>query len=276
MREITVSSPCAPAIFCVNGADRSTLRTEHLLNNPGIYIAFWGPKIYVGASMKVVGRLTNGKHPMPLRQAERLVAIVDRTGQLSWDGAQVAERLAYRQLTASGEFLARHDEPNGGQVDEVEYRRVHDFVDAVIAALRREGLVSPTLSANRGGGQAPRPEQALFATRAERPRPQPSLYRLDACGLEAKALVDDNSCTLLAGSAVRASVMRSAHPSARRRRVELLHLGGQIPNGKDYLLTEDLKFGSATGAARFILGSKTRADIWNVVDPSAGQPLRAH
>lgn len=277
MRQISVAVPYAPAIFCIPGLERRLLRTEPLLGDTGIYAAIWGGEVYVGASKNLVARLTKGPHLVTPRLADRIIAIVDGTRQLSWDGAQVAERLLYRQLIASGELKPRNEEPNGGRVDEVEYELVHDFVEIAMQALRREGLASPVPPASRtpAANQTARAQQTLFATRVERQERQVGLYRLDACGVKARARVVDNSWTLLAGSAIRSEVMPSAHPSAKQRRIELLHSGGLVKKGRDYMLTRDLDFASATGAAHFVVGSKTRADIWSAVD-AAQQPARLH
>jgi hypothetical protein len=118
-------------------------------------------------------------------------------------------------------------------------------------------------------------EQTLFAIKAEHSAGKAGFYRLDACGVEARARVDEDSWTVLAGSAIRGEVMPSAHPSARRRRIELLHSGGLVQKEGHYVLTQDLSFGSATGAAHFVVGSKTRADIWSAVRTSR-RPTRTH
>lgn len=277
VRQISVVVPYAPAIFCIPGHERGRLRTEPLLGSTGIYAAFWGNEIYVGASKKICDRLTKGQHLMLPRPADRIIAVVDRSGQLSWDGAQVAERLLHRQLIAAGELEARNDEPSGGQVDEAENELVHDFVEIVMQALRREGLASPVTpeSRTRPANRVALSENALFASKVERQVCQAGLYRLDACGVKAQARVVDNSWTILAGSAIRSDVMPSAHPSARQRRIEMLHSGALVKKGSNYMLTQDLSFGSATGAGHFVLGSKTHADIWSAVD-SAHQLVRPH
>lgn len=276
LRRIDVPTIYVPAIFTVSGSDRANLRREPLLDRPGIYAAFWGAEVYVGASKAITKRLTKGRHVVAPRPADRIIAVVDGTDRLSWDGAQVAERLLYRKLTASQDLKARHDEPSGGQVDAVTYELVHDFVETAVAALREEGLLSPvppsapTMPAGPGKHDA----MSIFATRAAPASSHAGIYRLEACGVAARARVDGDSWTLLAGSQVRGSVMPSAHPSAQRRRIELLHSGGLVKKGSDYLLTEDLSFGSATGAAHFVVGSKTSVDIWRAEGASGERPLK--
>lgn len=275
VREISIPTIYVPAVLSVPGVDRASLRHEPLLDRPGIYAAIWGNEVYVGASKTVVTRLTKGRHLIAPRPADRILAIVDRTDQLTWDGAQVAERLLYRKVTASSALKARNEEPSGGQVDATTYKLVHDFVETAVVALSRAGLLS---ALDEGNGTPPsgpgiRDLTSIFSTRVKPPLLSASLYRLEACGVAARARVEGKSWTLLAGSQVRGSVMPSAHPSAQQRRIELLHSGGLVKKGRDYLLTEDLSFGSATGAAHFVVGSKTSVDIWQAESTLTERPL---
>ncbi len=97
-------------------------------------------------------------------------------------------------------------------------------------------------------------------------------YELRSCGLLARAVTRNGSWIVLKGSEIRMAVQPSAHGSASQRRAELLHSGALVDEGDRYRLTQDLSFGSATGAGHFVVGCKTKADIWR---PSAGDEPQA-
>jgi hypothetical protein len=84
--------------------------------------------------------------------------------------------------------------------------------------------------------------------------------------MKARARIIDGRWTVLAGSQVRAQVMPSASPSAQQRRIELLHAGSLIKRGPDYVATRGLPFSSAAAAAHFVVGCKTRPNIWQLLD----------
>jgi hypothetical protein len=91
----------------------------------------------------------------------------------------------------------------------------------------------------------------------------------------ARAMTRNGDWIVLKGSEIRMAVQPSAHGSASQLRAELLHTGALVSEGDRYRLTQDVTFGSATGAGHFVLGCKTKADIWRPCeadDPRARAP----
>lgn len=293
-----------PALFCAAGTDRAQLKSETILARPGVYIGLWvnspgeRDEVYVGASQSVGLRVANGSHLVAPRPADLIIAIVDRADQLSWTDAKVAERLLFQLLERHGDLDMRSDIPKGANVDMANYERMNGFVGQAFDAMVRSGALSPSIDSstgeNRGPADSALPEAAApSGPSASRPsEPQVGVaahraiartpftsetanaqlfssqarYHLDACGVRARARIIDGRWTVLAGSQVRARVMPSASPSAQQRRIELLHAGSLIKRGPDYVATRDLPFSSAAAAAHFVVGCKTRPNIWQLFD----------
>jgi len=307
-----VMSGHLPALFCAAGTDRAQLKSETILARPGIYIGLWSGKqgerhkAYVGASHSVDLRAANGSPLVTPCPADLIIAIVDRNDQLSWTDAKVAERLMFQLLERHGDLEMRHDTPKGASVDMRNYTRINGFVDQAFEAVIASGVLSPrsdsSISENREPAEpampeattlsshsASRPSKPLVGVTAHRAIAQTPFtsetanarlystqarYHLDACGVKARARIIDGRWTVLAGSQVRTRVMPSASPSAQQRRVELLHSGSLVKRGPDYVVTRDLPFSSAAAAAHFVVGCKTRPNIWQLFDtaPEAMPP----
>lgn len=293
-----------PALFCAAGTDRAQLKSETILARPGVYIGLWvnspgeRDEVYVGASQSVGLRVASGNHLVAPRPADLIIAIVDRADQLSWTDAKVAERLLFQLLERHGDLDMRSDIPKGANVDMASYKRMNGFVGQAFDAVIRSGVLSPSSGSSTGENREPaepampeattpsshsasRPSEPLVGVTAHRAIERTPFtsetanarlystqarYHLDACGVKARARIIDGRWTVLAGSQVRARVMPSASPSAQQRRIELLHSGSLIKRGPDYVVTRDLPFSSPAAAAHFVVGCKTRPNIWQVLD----------
>lgn len=87
-------------------------------------------------------------------------------------------------------------------------------------------------------------------------------FSLSSCGVVAHARAEDGKWIVLAGSQVRSTTAPSAGSTASRQRQELLYDGGLIERGNHLVLTEDIAFATASGAANFVVGSRHKPEIW--------------
>lgn len=263
-----------PQIFFASGARRALLGRQPQLRQPGIYLGTLAPWANVGTGSDVGKRVSKGAHLSMLGADDTIFAVIDRNDRLAVGDARVAERLLAQAVEAQGEFKLRNMMPKGEAVDSATYGRIFAFVSEAIQMLREARLAFTS-----GAGIAlfdGEPVEATLDPQEDADVPGQS-YELRSCGLLARAVNRNGEWIVLKGSEIRVEVQPSAHGSASQRRAELLHSGGLVSEGDRYRLTQDLRFGSATGAGHFVVGCKIRPDIWRLSandEPPAPLPRR--
>ncbi|HEV7436769.1 MAG TPA: DUF4357 domain-containing protein [Pseudorhizobium sp.] len=261
--------PFEPQIFFGTGGARKDFGRHKELSKVGIYGAVWADDVYIGYSRNLGQRIARGEHLTHPTPPELIFAIVDRHDRLTEAEARVAERLLAMTVDQHGEKPCRNSMPAGDLVDPACFDRLVLFVNSAALALRQAGLFFTGASADAltqvPWGCAPEPTEIGTGIEAD----PGELFELNACGITARARVEDGRWVVLAGSQVRPEVRASASASASQRRIELLHNGTLARAGRHLVLRDDLAFRTASGAAHFVLGSKMRADIWTPITPDA-------
>ena len=266
LHRLPVTRP-QPEVFFANWTDRGVFREEEALRQHGIYLALYADKAYSGWSGCLVDRLVSSNHLLQHGFPDLVIAAVDRNNLLNETQTRVAERLLARAVQKDGVLeLANPSLPSGGHVDPAAYAQADRFVREVVGIVRAAGL------AFTGAKRVPAnniPESGPISTVLEAGTKHFSLH---ACGVHATAQVLSDKWVVQTGSQVRNELLPSAGSGVAQQRQELLHDGGLMPNGRHLLLTRDVAFGTASSAARFVVGTGHGAKIWR---PVPQQPASA-
>ncbi|WP_108462805.1 DUF4357 domain-containing protein [Devosia naphthalenivorans] len=256
-----------PEVFFANWTDRGVFRQEPALRQHGIYLALYAHKAYSGWSGCLVDRLVNSNHLLRHGFPDLVIAAVDRNNLLNETQTRVAERQLARAVQKDGVLeLANPSLPSGGHVDPAAFVQADRFVREVVGTVRTAGL------AFTGPKRVPAskiPEAGPVSTPLEAGTKHFSLH---ACGVHATAQVQSDKWVVQTGSQVRNELLPSAGSGVAQQRQELLHDGSLMPNGSHLLLTRDVAFGTASSAARFVVGTGYNAKIWR---PVPQQPASA-
>lgn len=248
-----------PEIFCVNWTDRALFRKEPMLAQRGVYLALYMSQAYSGASEEVVARLVASNHLLQFGFPDLVVAAVDRNNILSAAQVRVAERLLARAVQKDGQLkLCNRVLPAGDQVSLTEYSQTERFVRELVAVLRDARIAFHQPRGNTPAFGEPDPQLPIEGLAQH----GPELVALQSCGVHATARVEGGQYVVLAGSQVRRDITPSAGSGVAQQRQELTHDGTIVPHGDNLLLTRDVAFDTASGAARFVVGSRHKPEIW--------------
>lgn len=265
LRRLQIVTP-RPEIFFARGVDRAFFTREPYMRRKGIYLALYGNSAYVGRSGDTACRIAWGAHLRRYGLPELVIAAVDCADSLSEAQVKVAERQLTREVDEAVDLRRLNkDLPVGADVTAAEFAAVDQFVLQVVTAVREAGLAFTGRAAPQrtnsvaqfwpgGDGAGANPAAGEAEGRA--------FYRLNSCGVVAHARVEDGQWIVLAGSQVRVRPQPSAGSIASRQRQELLYDGGLRKSGNHLLLTKDLTFSTASGAANFVVGSRHKPEIW--------------
>lgn len=253
-----------PEIFFAAWSDRAAFRKEPMLRQPGIYLALYCGTAYSGWSAYLVNRLTASNHLLQFGMPDMVIAAVDRSKILTEAQIRVSERLLAQRIDKDDVLtLANRTLPAGDHVDLAAFAQADRFVREFVHAVGRAGLAFT-------GKAAPQQDPMVQADRDEKPSDHVSRFSLSACGVHATARTQNKKWVVQAGSQVRSDVMISAGTTAVQQRQELLSNHGLVSNGNHLLLTRDVVFDSAAGAARFVAGTGYSARIWRPLPQQAG------
>jgi hypothetical protein len=259
-----------PEIFFANWSDRAAFKGETALTQRGCYLALYLREAYVGRSDRLIDRLLASKHLLAHGIPDLVIAVVDRNNILTPAQIRLAERLLARQVQRHGVLKLANDElPVGEHLPFSEFAPVDRFVRETVRALSEGGLAFMSKGAPLLEMEARDPEIEP-CDRPETLEPEEARhYALHACGVHATALARDGNWTVLTGSQVRTDIMPSAGSGIAQQRRELLLDGILVQNGDHLLLTQDVSFTTASGAARFVVGSRHKPEIWQALPQPA-------
>lgn len=237
-----------PEIFIVDIADCTDL--SHGINGPIIYCALTGKKAYTGKSFKGRQRIVDGH----LSGFDRLVVIRDAAGHMTQEQAGVAERILGLIVNGLPGYKLAHHLPNGDRGDFAEYLELRLFVAQALCLAKAAGFGFADIPVlHFVVGAEGDPEYPVFAGR----RPADgTAYHLYAAGINAEATEHEGEWIVHAGSEVRSRVTRSSGSAPMTRRHEWLFSGVLAEDNGRFRLNEPLCFGSGSGAANFLIGSK--------------------
>jgi hypothetical protein len=249
----------SPTVHIVDGQHRSQVRKIEGLQAPGIYIALWDREAYVGTAEDLARRLRNGTHLASPHPADRIIAITDAAGHLTPRLARVAERFMHSLVRHAGDLTVLNGLPDGDHVSASEYDQVRLFVTAAALQLRHAGMMFTSGNA-RFVMAGPRTMADDLGPLRLDDLPAGIAYELNGCGVTAWAVERPNGpWILLKGSEIRRKVVTSANSSASQRRAEWLYAGVLGEGDGCYRLTRDVVFETGSGAAHFVLGSKSKS-----------------
>lgn len=243
------------------------------LQRPGVYILLSQQNAYVGMGVNVGRRVASGSQP--ISDVDTIVTISDSTGALSEDDALVLERIIHTRVSAAKEVRLVNGTPIGAGVSPQRYAALNAMAAMACETIARHGHLFVNLS----------PRMVLAGPRAEAgqlapPRPfntPPDEEVMEVSfgdGFSAlSARQSDTGWLLLRGSDIRLDTVASANASARYLRSAWLHSGviELSPDGRSYVLSRDILFGSPSAALHFVLGSKGQGrGGWKPIDPDGG------
>lgn len=266
LRRLKLVAP-QPEIFFARGVDRAAFTREPYMRRKGIYMALYGNSAYVGRSGDTASRIAWGAHLRQHGLPDMVIAAVDSTDTLSEAQIMVAERQLCRMVDEATDMERRNKTlPNGAQVSTPDFVVASQFVRQVASALRDAGLAftngAMQASAAPEAGAAIGSQHHSGHAAAVEVTDSAQSFRLNSCGVVAYAKVENGKWSVLAGSQVRAVPAPSAGSAASRQRQELLYDGGIVKRDGHLVLTADVVFETASGAANFVVGSRHKPEIW--------------
>lgn len=254
-----------PELFIAHWTDRATFRREAALQAPGIYIALYADRAYVGMSGQLRERVVASNHLLAHGFPDLVVAMVDKSGIMSQAQFRVAERLLARAVQRDGRLhLANKTLPAGAEVNIAAFAAADRFVRDAITAIREAdiGFLPESRPADSehevlesGVSDLGQDEDAGELIDGE-------LLSLRSCGIHATARRLGDKIHVLAGSEVRRTTVPSIKSGVILQRQELQHDGGLVAHGANLMLTRDVAFDTASGAASFVTGSRLKPEIW--------------
>lgn len=267
------ASNLAPCVMVATVEARRALGKVAVLDRPGVYALIGDSQVYIGASSSVGNRVASGQQP--IADVKTIVVITDQNDTLSGEDALAAERMFFSRVEASRSFATMNERPLGASVDAERYSDIDAFLGQACLTLRHHGVLF-TEGTARSVLAGPRNEWGRVAP--IRPfNDIPSGDVVELCfdnGLVALAArQSDRRWLLLQGSDVRIDTALSANSSVRFLRSAWLHAGllELSADGRSYVTTRDIPFGSGSGAAQFCCGSKGRTrDSWIPINPEGG------
>lgn len=256
-----------PDIFFASGVDRSYFMREPRLRKKGIYIALYGRTAYVGRSGDTACRIAWGAHLRVHGMPDRVIAAVDRHGVISDGQTRACERLAARWFNKQADLsLLNPSMPTGYRLSEDGFAQAARFVARFIEKAQTAGLFSNAPGVEDLFVSPTNPDLAIKDETTTR------LFVLDASGITAKARNEKGKWVVLKGSQVRAQPVPSAGSAALKMRQELLYEGGLERRDDCLVLTHDVAFNTASGAANFVAGSRFKPEAWRALpDGTPGQ-----
>jgi hypothetical protein len=249
----------SPLVLTVDASWRGGARNMPMLQQPGVYLAFTGARAYVGTSENLANRIANGPH---LSDFEHIAVIVDRNGILTAREAEVVERILHQMATHTGDFAAINEIPAGTSVTPQRYEALRLFVVNAMVMLRHAGVMFTGMNFRHviAGPRAMQDTPVIPIIDRDGP-----IFELEGVGVNARAAQVGDDWILMRGSTIRRDVVASANSSVSIRRAEYLCSGLLREHGEVYQLISNIRFGSASAAAQFVVGSKGRS--WVAVDP---------
>ncbi|QYO76562.1 hypothetical protein [Devosia salina] len=264
-----------PSVLVSPGSARRALGRTGALRRPGVYILLSGAQVYVGMGSDVGRRVANGSQP--IADVDAIITITDAHDGLSEADALVLERIIHTRVSAAREVALVNGTPDGAPVSSNRYEELNLLAAMACHALAREGHLFVNLSP-RMVLAGPRAEVGRLAPlRAFDETPNGEVMEL-AFGKGHMALAcrrADDDWLLLRGSDIRLDCVASANASVSFLRaawhnagiLELAHDGGS------YVLTCDMAFASASAAAHFVVGGKSKGrGGWQPIDTGLPAP----
>lgn len=265
-----------PELFIAHWTDRAAFRREERLRRPGIYVALYSDRAYIGMSNELCGRLAASGHLLSHGFPDLVVGIVDQNDVMTAAQFRVAERRMARAVQKDGRLrLANKALPVGAEVNLAAFAQADRFVRESIEAIREADIVflPKTCPADRehkvielGVPDLGQDEEAGELIDGE-------LLSLRSCGVHATARMLGDKIHVLAGSEIRRETVPSIKSGVIQLRQELLHDGSLVAHGDTLMLTRDVPFDTASGAASFVTGSRLKPEIWRPLRQSASPTL---
>lgn len=249
----TAQVAAAPCSIWAPAADLDQLRKLDLGRQPGAYILVYDGADsrrhhYVGASgADVMGRARS--HLRPRTDGLVGLLLVVGAGQFfAADDAFVVERLTHQFLLRGG-LSPEGRTPDGGMVAAERYAALRSGLGALMATLRREGIIALTGSDRRivAGPLGYRPGISAGA------RPDLPVARLLCRGVDAAAVIDERGNPhLQPGSRIRRDGTARIARSTLVQRLEAVYSGAvEVDGAVNFPMT----FSSWSALSRFVTAS---------------------
>ena len=255
------ASPFLTRVVAGTADQRRAFGRISLLQRPGIYGLLSATDIYIGMAERNVGeRIAYGRQP--IENVEKIFVFTDALGNLTKDDALVAERSLYSRACAMSGLTVINELPIGGYCDAEKFGWIDCFVAEGILALRNRGFHFLNGS----------PRTILAGPRAEPGRigpmrrsdslPEGDLLELhfDAGLVAHAARQSDDRWILLRGSHVRLEPAPSGNRGIHYTRSNWLHSGliSMAPDGRSFIVQQDLVFPNGSSTCQFCTGGKGR------------------
>lgn len=265
-----------PELFIAHWSDRAAFRREERLRRPGIYVALYSDRAYVGMSSQLRERLVASNHLLTNGFPDLVMGIVDKNDVMTVAQFRVAERRMARAVQKDGRLiLANKILPAGAEVNLAAFAEADRFVRDSIKAIRETDI--GFLLDSRPDGSEPEvidPDVPdLGPDEGAGELIDGELLSLRSCGVHATARMLGDKIYVLAGSEIRRETVPSIKSGVVQMRQELLHDGSLVAHGSTLMLTRDVAFDTASGAASFVTGSRLKPEIWRPLRQSASPAL---
>jgi len=255
-----------PELFIAHWSDRAVFRHEAALQRPGIYAALYADCVYIGMSADLAGRLVASNHLLNHGFPDLLVGIVDKNNVMTATQCRVAERQLARAVQKDGRLrLANRILPTGAEVSLADFSLADRFVRDAITAIGKAdiGFFPQKSRLDTDDEVAEADPYDLGQDEAEAGElVEGDLLSLRSCGVHATARMIGGKVHVLGGSEIRRETVPSIQAGVVLRRQELLHDGSMVAHGAHFILTRDVAFDTASGAASFVTGSRLKPEIW--------------
>lgn len=250
--------PLVPSVLHVPGARRADL-SRLRVTGPAVYLALYADGIhaYVGVSGDYPSRAGESPHLTWHGALEQVFVITEAQDRWTLDEARAAERIVWESLNEVCGYVTLGQIPLGVPVAD-RYAQLRTFCGRALQIIAASGhaltnipdaalLVGATGNSDILGDDLPGLYEGV-------------LHEFVGKNIAAQAVEGpDGNWTLLAGSEVWSTPVRSAGQLVRVRHESLLYSGCIEPHPSDprLLVTRrHLHFSSPSGAALFVAGSK--------------------
>lgn len=271
-----LSHKAQPELVIAHWTDRAAFRRDERLRRPGIYVALYRDRAYVGMSNELCGRLAASGHLLSHGFPDLVVGIVDKNDVMTPAQFRVAERRMARAVQRDGRLLlANKVLPAGAEVNVAAFAEADRFVRDAIEAIREADVgFLPDSGADESLHEAIEPGVPDLGQDEDTSElVDGELLSLRSCGVHATARMLGDKFHVLAGSEIRRETVPSIKSGVVQMRQELLHDGGLVAHGSTLMLTRDVAFDTASGAASFVVGSRLKPEVWRPLRPSARSAL---